>query len=144
MLTEILLLIIFGFIFIWSTAWIRYFNNLDERLGNSIWRWSYDYPVKGKRDISNLDDKEFVLLRRKRNKAVTLMWWIFFILFILLIISPESDESISISIELISANLLNKTALPSITGLDASAPRLPIPKIAEPLLITATKLPLLV
>ena len=84
MLTEILLLIIFGFIFIWSTAWIRYFNNLDERLGNSIWRWSYDYPVKGKRDISNLDDKEFVLLRRKRNKAVTLMWWIFFILFIIL------------------------------------------------------------
>ena len=65
-------------------AWIRYFNSLDSRLGQSTWRWSYDYPVKGKRDISNLDDKEFVLLRRKRNKAVTLMWWIFFILFIIL------------------------------------------------------------
>ena len=43
-----------------------------------------------------------------------------------------------------SANLLNNTALPSITGLDANAPKLPIPKIAEPLLITATKFPLLV
>ena len=82
MLTEILLLIIFGFIFIWSTAWIRYFNNLDERLGNSIWRWSYDYPVKGKRDISNLDDKEFVLLRRKRNRVVTFMYFIFFLAFV--------------------------------------------------------------
>ena len=43
-----------------------------------------------------------------------------------------------------SANLLKSTALPSITGLDASAPKFPIPKIAEPLLITATKFPLLV
>ena len=43
-----------------------------------------------------------------------------------------------------SANLLNKTDFPSITGLDASAPKLPKPNIAEPLLITATKLPLLV
>ena len=43
-----------------------------------------------------------------------------------------------------SANLLNKTDLPSITGFDASAPRFPNPKIAVPLLITATKLPLLV
>ena len=30
------------------------------------------------------------------------------------------------------------------TGLDANAPRSPKPKIAEPLLITATKFPLLV
>ena len=82
MLTEILLLVIFGFIFVWSTAWIKYFNNLDERLGDSIWRWSYDYPVKGKRDISNLDDKEFVLLRRKRNRVVTFMYFIFFLSFI--------------------------------------------------------------
>ena len=43
-----------------------------------------------------------------------------------------------------SANLLNKTDFPSITGLDASDPRLPKPKIADPLLITATRLPLLV
>ena len=81
MLTEILLLIIFGFVFIWSTAWIRYFNNLDERLGNSIWRWSYDYPVSGNRDISFLDDKKFVILRRKRNRAVTVMYFILFFSF---------------------------------------------------------------
>ena len=35
-------------------AWIRYFNQTDERFGNSVWRWSYDYPVKGVRDVSNL------------------------------------------------------------------------------------------
>ena len=60
------------------------------------------------------------------------------------IISFGSLESISKSIESISANLLNKTALPSITGFEAKAPRLPKPKIAEPLLITATKLPFVV
>ena len=51
---------------------------------------------------------------------------------------------ISISMESMSANLLNSTDLPSITGLDASAPKFPNPKIADPLLMTATKLPLLV
>ena len=66
------------------------------------------------------------------------------IFLIVLIISLVSFESTSISIESISANLLNNTDLPSITGLDARAPRSPNPKIAEPLLITATKLPLLV
>ena len=64
--------------------------------------------------------------------------------FILFMISSGFSESISKSIESISANLLNKTALPSITGLDANAPKFPIPKIAEPLLITATRFPLLV
>mgnify|MGYP001245075736 FL=1 len=83
MLTEILILSILYFIFLWTTAWIRYFNNLDERLGDTIWRWSYDYPVKGKRDVSNLDDKNFVLLRRKRNRAVTIMYWIFFLSFVI-------------------------------------------------------------
>ena len=39
------------------------------------------------------------------------------------IISFGSFESISKSIESMSANLLNKTAFPSITGLDAKAPR---------------------
>ena len=43
-----------------------------------------------------------------------------------------------------SAKRLNKTDLPSITGLDAKDPRFPKPNIADPLLITATKLPLLV
>ena len=83
MLTEILILSILYFIFLWTTAWIRYFNNLDQRLGDTIWRWSYDYPVKGKRDVSNLDDKNFVLLRRKRNRAVTIMYWVFFLSFII-------------------------------------------------------------
>ena len=50
----------------------------------------------------------------------------------------------SISIESISAKRLNKSALPSITGFDASGPKLPRPRIAVPLVITATKLPLAV
>ena len=69
---------------------------------------------------------------------------VFEILLIQFIISLESFESISISIESISANLLNKTDFPSITGFEASAPKSPRPNIALPLLITATKLPLLV
>ena len=84
MLTEILILIILYFIFLWSVAWVKYFNNLDKRFGNSVWRWSYDYPVKGKRDISFLDDKNFVLLRRKRNRAVTVMYSIVFLGFLIL------------------------------------------------------------
>ena len=63
-------------------AWIRYFNNLDTRLGNSTWRWSYDYQVIGERDISDLDDKEFVRLRRKKNKIITLMYSVVMIMFI--------------------------------------------------------------
>ena len=84
MLTEILILIILYFIFLWSVEWVKYFNNLDKRFGNSVWRWSYDYPVKGKRDISFLDDKNFVLLRRKRNRAVTVMYSIVFLSFLIL------------------------------------------------------------
>ena len=60
-------------------AWIRYFNSLDSRLGQSTWRWSYDYPVVGERDISDLDDKIFVRLRRKRNRVITLMYSILLI-----------------------------------------------------------------
>ena len=63
-------------------AWIRYFNNLDSRLGDSTWRWSYDYQVIGERDISDLDDKAFVRLRRKRNKIILLMYSIVFIMLI--------------------------------------------------------------
>ena len=63
------------------------------------------------------------------------------IFFIVLIISFASLLSTSISIESISANLLNKTAFPSITGFEARAPKLPSPRIADPLLITATKFP---
>ena len=56
-----------------------YFNETDERFGNSVWRWSYDYQVKGVRDISDLDDKEFVRKRRIRNRTVSFMYWNFFI-----------------------------------------------------------------
>tara|TARA_X000000368_G_scaffold256897_1_gene203022 strand:+ start:376 stop:669 length:294 start_codon:yes stop_codon:yes gene_type:complete len=63
-------------------AWITYYNNLDERLGDSTWRFSYDYPVIGERDISDLDDKDFVRLRRKKNKIVLLMYSIVLIMFI--------------------------------------------------------------
>ena len=63
-------------------AWIRYYNNLDVRLGDSTWRFSYDYPVIGERDISDLDDKDFVRLRRKKNKIVLFMYSIVFIMFI--------------------------------------------------------------
>ena len=63
-------------------AWITYFNNLDSRLGDSTWRWSYDYQVVGERDISDLDDKVFVRLRRKKNKIITLMYSVVMIMFI--------------------------------------------------------------
>ena len=79
-LTMIILYMILSYIL----AWIRYFNNLDPRLGNSTWRWSYDYQVVGKRDISDLDDKDFVRLRRKKNKIITLMYSIVMIMFIAL------------------------------------------------------------
>ena len=63
-------------------AWITYYNNLDSRLGESTWRFSYDYPVIGERDISDLDDKDFVRLRRKKNNVVLLMYSIVLIMFI--------------------------------------------------------------
>ena len=63
-------------------VWITYCNNLDSRLGQSTWRLSYDYPVIGERDISDLDDRAFVRLRRKRNKIITLMYSIVLIMFI--------------------------------------------------------------
>jgi len=63
-------------------VWITYFNNLDSRLGQSTWRLSYDYPVIGERDISDLDDRVFVRLRRKRNRVITFMYSIVLIMFI--------------------------------------------------------------
>ena len=63
-------------------SWISYFNTLDTRLGDSTWRFSYDYPVIGERDISDLDDKDFVRLRRKKNKIVLFMYSIVLIMFI--------------------------------------------------------------
>tara|TARA_B100001287_G_scaffold246813_1_gene225008 strand:- start:126 stop:419 length:294 start_codon:yes stop_codon:yes gene_type:complete len=66
----------------YTIAWISYYNNLDSRLGNSTWRFTYDYPVLGERDISDLDDKAFVRLRRKKNKIILFMYAIVLIMFI--------------------------------------------------------------
>jgi len=64
-------------------AWIKFYNNSDNRFGNSIWRWTYDYKVVGDRDISDLDDKPFVRKRRIRNRTVTFMYCNFFLGFII-------------------------------------------------------------
>ena len=55
-----------------------------------------------------------------------------------------SASSTSMSKQSMSANFLNRTALPSITGLEANAPMLPNPSTAVPFVTTATRLPLLV
>ena len=75
-------MIILYIIFKHIIAWISYFNKLDPRLGDSTWRWSYDYHVVGERDISDLDDKDFVRLRRKKNKIITLMYSLVMVMFI--------------------------------------------------------------
>ncbi len=76
------ILIILYLIFRYIIAWITYYNNLDPRLGDSTWRFTYDYPVLGERDISDLDDKDFVRLRRKKNKIILLMYSIVLVMFI--------------------------------------------------------------
>ena len=85
MITTFLVLVILFFIFLLSIDWIKYYNRLDKRFGNSLWRWSFDYPVVGNRDISIIDDKKFVLLRRKRNRAITAMYFIVFFFFFILL-----------------------------------------------------------
>ena len=75
-------LIILYLIFRYIIAWITYFNNLDPRLGDSTWRFTYDYPVVGERDISDLDDKDFDRLRRKKNKIILLMYSIVLVMFV--------------------------------------------------------------
>jgi hypothetical protein len=52
-----------------------------------------------------------------------------------------SSSSTSMSKTSMPANFLNSTALPSITGLEASGPMAPRPRTAVPLEITATRLP---
>ena len=74
-------LIILYLILKYILAWIAYYNNLDSRLGDSTWRFSYDYQVIGERDISDLDDKAFVRLRRKKNKIILLMYTTVLIIF---------------------------------------------------------------
>ena len=75
-------LIILYLIFRYIIAWITYYYNLDPRLGESTWRFTFDYPVVGERDISDLDDKDFVRLRRKKNKIILLMYSIVLVMFV--------------------------------------------------------------
>ena len=48
MILDILILIILYYIHKYIVSWIVYYNNTDKRYGNSVWRWTYDYPVEGK------------------------------------------------------------------------------------------------
>tara|TARA_B100001115_G_C15457547_1_gene215435 strand:- start:74 stop:367 length:294 start_codon:yes stop_codon:yes gene_type:complete len=82
MLFGTIFLIILYLLLRYIIAWITYYNNLDNRLGNSTWRFTYDYPVVGERDISDLDDKDFVRLRRKKNKIILLMYSIVLVMFV--------------------------------------------------------------
>ena len=82
MIFGTIFLIILYLILRYTLAWISYYNNLDPRLGDSTWRFTYDYPVIGERDISDLDDKKFVRLRRKKNKIILVMYAITLIMFI--------------------------------------------------------------
>ena len=82
MILGTIFLIILYLILKYVLEWIEYYNTLDSRLGDSTWRFSYDYPVVGERDISDLDDKDFVRLRRKKNKIVLFMYSIVLIMFV--------------------------------------------------------------
>ena len=82
MLVSALLLIICYFSFRYAVAWINYYNQTDQRMPKSIWRYTCDYPVIGIRDISDLEDKSFVRQRRKRNTIVTMMYFIVILAFI--------------------------------------------------------------
>ena len=79
-----ILLIIFYISHRYIVAWITYYNNSDQRFGNSIWRWTYDYKVVGDRDVSDLDDKPFVRKRRIRNRTISIMYCNFFVGFFVL------------------------------------------------------------
>ena len=82
MIFDIIFLIIIYILHKYIVAWIIYYNKTDKRYGDSVWRWTYDYPVQGKRDISDLDDKVFVRKRRIRNRTVSFMYCYFFIGFV--------------------------------------------------------------
>ena len=82
MITNAFMLLICYLLFKYTTSWIKYYNQLDERMPDSLWRYTCDYPVVGIRDISDLDDKPFVRLRRKRNRIVTIMYFIVVLAFV--------------------------------------------------------------
>jgi hypothetical protein len=84
MFLDLIVLGILYLVFKYIVSWIVYYNKIDSRLGSSVWRWSYDYPVVGKRDVSDLDDKFFVRLRRKRNNIISYMYIVSLLIFIAL------------------------------------------------------------
>ena len=80
-LGSVFLIVLFLFLK-YILAWITYYNSLDPRLGDSTWRFTYDYPVIGEKDISDLDDKEFVRLRRRKNKIILIMYSVVLVMFV--------------------------------------------------------------
>ena len=82
MFTSALLLVISYISFRYAVSWIDYYNQSDQRMPNSLWRYTCDYKVIGKRDICDLDDKPFVRQRRKRDRIVTIMYFIVILAFV--------------------------------------------------------------
>jgi hypothetical protein len=82
MLTSALLLFISYISFRYAVSWIDYYNQSDQRMPNSLWRYTCDYKVIGERDICDLDDKPFVRQRRKRDRVVTIMYFIVIMAFV--------------------------------------------------------------
>jgi len=82
MVTSALLLIISYILFKYVVAWINYYNQADPRMPNSLWRYTCDYKVKDKKDMYDLDDKPFVILRNKRDRVVTIMYFIVILAFV--------------------------------------------------------------
>ena len=83
MIVSAILLSVIYIIFKYILAWINFYNQSDKRMPNSLWKYAYDYPVVGIRDISDIDDKSFVRQRRKRNTIVTIMYFVVLLAFVL-------------------------------------------------------------
>ena len=82
MFTSALLLTITFILFKYVIAWINYFNQIDPRMPNSLWRYTDDYRVKDRKDLYDLDDKPFVRLRNKWDSVVTIMYFIVILAFV--------------------------------------------------------------
>ena len=64
MFSTFLALTFLFLMFMWSLAWVNYYNKLDKRFGSSLWRWSYDHPVPG-------DREELIAYRKTKIKIST-------------------------------------------------------------------------
>tara|TARA_B100001175_G_scaffold42646_1_gene31976 strand:+ start:2965 stop:3261 length:297 start_codon:yes stop_codon:yes gene_type:complete len=84
MFTSALLLTITYILFKYTVSWIKYYNQIDLRMPNSLWRYTADYRVKDKKDLYDLSDKPFVILRNKRDSLVTIMYFIVILAFLFL------------------------------------------------------------